>query len=68
MGKRREPRYEARFNIGLDPSVAARIREASDRYGVAQSVIVRRAIGAGLDKALDAIRKQAAGRAETRSR
>lgn len=64
MGKRRESRYVHRFNIGVDSDTASRIREASDRYGVAESVILRRAIDVGLDRAVDAIRKQAAARKE----
>lgn len=64
MGKRRESRYVDRFNIGLDSATAIRIREASNRYGVAESVILRRAIDGGLDRAIDAIRKQTASRAE----
>ena len=64
MGKRRESRYAARFNIGLDSATAIRVRDASDRYGVAESVILRRAIDNGLKLAIDAIRKQTASRAE----
>ena len=64
MRKRRESRYADRFNLGLDSATASRVREASNRYGVAESVILRRAIDGGLDRSIDAIRKQAAGRAE----
>ena len=64
MGKRRESRYMDRFNIGLDSATAGRVREASNRYGVAEAVILRRAIDNGLGRAVDAIRKQAASRAE----
>ena len=58
MGKRRDSRYVARFNIGLEAGPASRVREASNRYGVAEAVILRRAIDVGLDRAVDAIRKQ----------
>ena len=64
MGKRRDSRYVARFNIGLEAGPASRVREASDRYGVAEAVILRRAIDVGLDRAVDAVRKQAAARAD----
>ena len=40
MAKRRESRYVHRFNIGLESGTANRIREASNRYGVAESVIL----------------------------
>lgn len=64
MGKRRDARHSARKSVGLDSATANRVREASDRYGVAESVILRRAIDNGLARAIDAIRKQRAGRAE----
>ena len=64
MAKRRNPRYEARFNVGLEAGPARRIRQASDRYGVAEAVIIRQAIDAGLDRAIDAVRKQVAARAD----
>ena len=67
MAKRRESRYVHRFNIGLESGTATRIREASNRYGVAESVILRRAIDVGLDRAVDAIRKQTAARGARRA-
>ena len=63
MGKRRESRYSRRVNIGLESATASRVREASNRYDVAEAVILRRAIDVGLDRAIDAIRKQTATRA-----
>ena len=64
MGKRRDSRYSRRVNIGLESATAIRVREASNRYDVAEAVILRRAIDVGLDRAIDAIRKQTAARAE----
>lgn len=64
MGKRRERHYPARFNIGIDQASANRIRAASQRFGIAESVILRRAIAGGLDRAIDALRKQAEPKAE----
>ena len=64
MVKRRERRYTDRFNIGLDSAMASRIREASERYGIAESMILRKAIAGGLKNTIDAIRKQSAGRTE----
>ena len=63
MGKRQESKWPARFHVGLDQATGARIRAASDRYSVAESVILRRAVDIGLDRAIDAIRKQAGSRA-----
>lgn len=68
MSKMRETRYADRFHIGVDSSIAARVREASDRYRVAEAVILRRAIDVGLDRAVNAVRKEAAARAARAAR
>ena len=60
MGKRREAQYPARFYVGLRAETMARVREASDRLGIAESVIVRRAVEHGLAKALDELGKEEA--------
>ena len=52
MGKRREAMYPERFYVGLRAETMARVREASNRLGIAESVIVRRAVEFGLDRAL----------------
>ena len=57
QGKRRGTLYPVRFNIGLDSTMANRIKAASDRYKIAEAVILRGAIARGLDKSIDAIRK-----------
>ena len=47
----------------MSTETAARIREASERIGVAESVIVRRILENGLARALDSVREEEAGRA-----
>ena len=58
MTKRRERRYPMRVTASVTADMANRIRAASERYAVAEAVIVRRAIENGLRHAIDAIRKQ----------
>ena len=57
MGLRRERHYPARVNIGLDAATKRKVAAASKRFGIAESVILRRAIAGGLDRAIDALRK-----------
>ena len=59
MAKRRESRYPIRLTTLVPAHMATRIRAASDRYAVAESVIVRRAIKSGLRLAIESVRKEA---------
>ena len=58
MAKVREGRYPARVTVALSTATSERVRAASDLYGVAEAVIVRRAIDNGLARAIESIRKQ----------
>ena len=62
MGKRREGRLPIRLYVGLTAETGARIREASERYSVAEAVIARRAIEVGLTRAIDSVRRESEGR------
>ena len=62
MVKRREGRFTVRLYVGLTEETGARIREASERYSVAEAVIARRAIEFGLNRALDSVRRESEGR------
>ena len=64
MGLKRERHYPARVNIGLDAATKRRVEGASQRLGLAESVILRKAIASGLDKAIDALRKAAEPKTE----
>jgi len=57
--KRRESQYPVRLAVNVDTRLAARLEDASERYGIARGVIMRRAIEHGLRAALDGLRKQA---------
>ena len=60
MAKLRESRYPERLTVLVARSMALRIREVSDDLGVAESVIVRRALSAGLKTAIASVRKDLA--------
>ena len=64
MGKRREARYGARLTILITTDTARRLREASNQSGIAESVIARRALDAGMRQAIASVRPPAAEKEE----
>ena len=60
MAKLRESRYPERLTVLVSRSMALRIRAYSDNLGVAESVIVRRALSAGLKSAIASVRRELA--------
>ena len=55
--KIRESRYPERLTVLVPRSMARRIKGVSDELGVAESVIVRRALVRGLKSAEESIRR-----------
>ena len=62
---RRETQYPVRFSVALSRETAARIERASRACGIVRAVIVRRAIEAGFDEAVEALERELDGSGST---
>ena len=68
MALGRGRRHPERQSVWLSTETASKLREASERYGLAPGVIAREAIEAGLKAVLERYRSRARARESRESR